>query len=105
MGRIEREKKIVSLMIRLYCKKKEGHRELCESCRALEAYALARLERCPFGEKKTACQSCEVHCYNPKMRAKIKEVMRFSGPRMILMAPGEALRHLLATLSDKIRRR
>ncbi|MDD7559569.1 MAG: nitrous oxide-stimulated promoter family protein [Porphyromonas sp.] len=105
MGRIEREKKIVSLMIRLYCKKKEGHRELCESCRALEAYALARLERCPFGEKKTACQSCKVHCYNPKMRAKIKEVMRFSGPRMILMAPGEALRHLLATLSDKIRRR
>ena len=52
-SRITREKKIVELMIRLYCKSKEGHKELCPECQALLEYAHTRLDRCPFGEKKT----------------------------------------------------
>ena len=52
-SRITREKKIVELMIRLYCKSKEGHKELCPECQALLEYAHTRLDRCPFGEKKS----------------------------------------------------
>ena len=100
MTKIEREKKVVSTMIRIYCKGKEGNAELCERCRALESYALARLDRCPFGEKKTMCKFCAVHCYNPGMKAAIKEVMRYSGPRMIFHAPWTALRHLWEALTN-----
>lgn len=50
-SRITREKKIVELMIRLYCKRKERNRELCPACQDLLKYAHARLEHCPFGEK------------------------------------------------------
>ncbi len=94
-SRIAREKRVAGLMIRLYCRKKEHNLTLCPECAELLAYAQARLDRCPFGEEKTSCQRCPVHCYRPAMREKMKAVMRFSGPRMLLYAPLEALRHLL----------
>ncbi len=93
-SRIAREKRVVGLMIRLYCRKKENNPTLCAQCAALLAYAEARLDRCPFGEGKSACQQCKVHCYRAAMREKMRAVMRFSGPRMLLYAPWEALRHL-----------
>lgn len=93
--RVAHEKKVVELMIRIYCRKKEKNASLCPDCEELLRYAHARLDRCPFGEKKSSCKKCTVHCYKPAMRERMRLVMRFSGPRMMLYAPWEALRHLL----------
>lgn len=93
--RVAHEKKVVELMIRIYCRKKEKNACLCPDCEELLRYAHARLDRCPFGEKKSSCKKCAVHCYKPAMRERMRLVMRFSGPRMMLYAPWEALRHLL----------
>ncbi len=93
-SRIEREKRTVALMIALYCRKKEQNSQLCKECRELQAYAFARLERCPFGEAKSSCKRCAVHCYRSEMREQIRKVMRFSGPRMIFYHPLLAIRHL-----------
>ena len=95
LSRIEEEKRVIAQMIHLYCQKKEGNTELCPSCQALLDYAYARLEHCPFGENKTSCEKCPIHCYKPAMREKMREVMRFSGPRMLLYHPIAAIRHLL----------
>ena len=90
-----REKDTVSKMIRIYCRFLHGRRDsLCAECRALEEYAHGRLDGCRFGEEKPACKSCPVHCYKPLYRQKIREVMRFAGPRMIFFHPAEAFRHL-----------
>lgn len=94
MSKIEKEKRIVELMISLYCRKKEGNSELCSSCRDLIDYSVRRLDHCRFGEEKGSCRQCNVHCYSPHMRARIREVMRFSGPRMLLYEPIEAIKHL-----------
>ena len=84
----EREKRMVSQMIALYCRKKHHTRgDLCPQCAALDAYAKMRADKCPFMETKTFCSNCRIHCYKPDMRAKIREVMRFAGPRMILHHP------------------
>lgn len=48
-----------------------------------------------FGEKKKACKQCSIHCYKPAMREQMRRVMRFSGPRMLIYAPWEAIKHLL----------
>lgn len=93
-SRIEWEKETVELMIRLYCHKKEGNEELCLECTELLKYALDRLEHCPFRDNKTSCQHCSVHCYRPEMREKMKQVMRYTGPRMLVWCPGAAFRHL-----------
>ena len=54
-----------------------------------------RTETCRYGPLKGSCKQCTVHCYAPAQREKIRAVMRYAGPRMLLYHPLEALRHLL----------
>ena len=94
MRKISREKRTVEFMIRFYCRHKHGKAELCHDCRELLAYSLARLDRCPFGDGKNSCRRCSVHCYSSDMRQRIRAVMRYAGPRMFLLSPLEAFRHM-----------
>ena len=93
-SRIEQEKQTVERMVRLYCRKKEGNKQLCPRCEELLGYARIRLSRCPFGENKSTCRQCSIHCYKPEMKERMREVMRYAGPRMLLYHPVAALRHL-----------
>ena len=98
----QKEKEVVSLMIRLYCRKNHGGKSLFPSCAELERYAHSRVDQCPFMETKTFCSSCKVHCYKPEMREKIRKVMRYSGPRMIFHHPVMALRHVIESKREKL---
>lgn len=100
----EKEKELVSQMIALYCRKKHGTKQgLCDACAKLDQYARIRSEKCPFMETKTFCSNCKVHCYKPVMREKIREVMRFAGPRMIFHRPIPAIQHVVETKKEKRR--
>lgn len=100
----EREKRMVSEMIALYCKKQHHSRgSLCAECEALDQYARMRSDKCPFMETKSFCSNCKVHCYKSDMREKIRLVMRFSGPRMIFHHPVWAIRHVIETKKEKKR--
>lgn len=66
--RISQEKATVELMIRLYCR---------------------------FGPDKPTCRKCSVHCYSNEMRERIRTIMHWAGPRMMVYHPVEAVRHLL----------
>ncbi len=93
--RMARERETIRAMIRLYCRGHHpGPERPCAECRELLAYALERLDRCPFQEGKTTCANCPVHCYKPSMRDRVRAVMRYSGPRMLLRHPILALLHL-----------
>lgn len=96
MTRIEYEKKTVEKMIHLYCRLNKHNKPLCDDCRLLLEYAHARLDRCKFGNNKSTCRKCPVHCYKPDMRDRMRAVMRFSGPRMMLYHPIMAIKHLWA---------
>lgn len=93
--RIEEERRTVELMIRLYCRHKEGNRELCEGCREVLEYADVRLSKCRYGNGKPTCRQCPTHCYRSDMRRRICEIMRYAGPRMIIYHPIAAIKHLL----------
>lgn len=102
----KKEQFVVAEMIALYCRKKhtpDVKGGLCPDCRELCEYAQARSEHCPFMEEKTFCSNCRVHCYKPDMRERIRDVMRFSGPRMLLYHPGMALWHLISSKREKRR--
>lgn len=101
----EKEKEVVSLMIRLYCNKQHHTKkgELCPECEELETYARMRSDKCPFMENKTFCSNCKVHCYKPDMKEKIRKVMKFSGPRMMLYHPVLAIAHVALTIREKKR--
>lgn len=98
-----REKQVVSQMIALYCRGVHRTRKgaLCPACSALDAYARQRVDRCPHMETKTFCSNCKTHCYRPEMRAQIRAVMRYAGPRMLLVHPVLAVRHLIESQREK----
>ena len=89
------EVKTARVMIEMYCRHHHGSGGLCGECALLLEYVSRRIDKCPHGEEKPACFKCEVHCYKPNMRNKIKEVMRFAGPKMTWRHPVLALRHIV----------
>lgn len=97
LGTLEREAQTLAAMISLYCRNHHQMPEgaLCASCQSLLAYARSRLEKCPCGENKPACSACPIHCYTPKRRKEIQDVMRYAGPRMMRSHPMLAVRHLI----------
>jgi predicted amidophosphoribosyltransferase len=93
--RVAREWKTIQAMIRLACRDLHGGgKALCAECVALREYAERRLEKCPFAEEKPTCVKCPVHCYEAAMRERVRLVMRYAGPRMLLRHPILALLHL-----------
>ena len=93
--RRKREAETVRLMIRLYCKGNHGSSALCASCKELLTYAAKKVERCPHEDEKPTCRRCTIHCYDAEHRERIREVMRYAGPRMLLHHPVLAIRHAL----------
>lgn len=93
---------IVGEMIRLYCQKHHGGKELCQECQMLYDYAKMRVNHCPFMETKTFCSNCNVHCYKPQMREKIKTVMRDCGLRMLCHHPIMVIWHGICSFKEKM---
>jgi len=92
---LRREASTVRAMIGMFCRDHHLQPGLCGDCRALVEYAYARLDRCPYGEGKTVCSLCPVHCFKPEMRQRIRETMRYAGPRMALRHPVMAVRYVI----------
>ena len=82
--------------VHIYCRGKDKmpHGELCADCQDLLSYAIQRLQRCPL-DPKPACKHCEIHCYKPPYREKIRDVMRYSGKRLLLHGRLDLLWHYL----------
>jgi hypothetical protein len=94
-ARIRREKTTVRAMVAMFCARHHGDGHPCAACAELIEYADRRLDRCPYGGGKPACTDCPIHCYRPELRDRMREVMRYAGPRMIWRHPYLAVRHLL----------
>ncbi len=95
MIKIEREKNTVGVMIKFYCMKKHKRKNpLCKECSELLEYARERLENCPYGENKKSCKRCTSPCYAQEKRERIRQVMGYSGPRMLYYKPLEWMDHL-----------
>ena len=111
---LTRDLKTLTLFIRVYCKHKHSSAnrqpvelvthdvqrlagrpvELCEDCRKLLTHALVKRSNCAM-EPKPMCKHCPNHCYHPTYRAKIRDVMKFSGRRLVLTGRLDYLFHLL----------
>jgi len=94
--RIPREEKTITAMFQIYCHHHHGSAQtLCPICQADLDYALLRLKKCPYGDDKPTCKKCPVHCYTPAMKEKVRQVMRYAGPKMLGCHPQLAILHLL----------
>lgn len=100
-SRLRREFDTITAMVGIYCESRHGSKdELCNECTRLLDYAESRIEFCPFGTSKPQCTKCEIHCYSDTKRNDIKQVMRFSGPRMLWKHPLKTILHYADALRD-----
>ena len=79
--RVKKDEKVLRDFIKVFCHNhhnKLNDNDLCDECEVLLEYALKRNEKCPL-DPKPKCKNCEIHCYKPECRQRIKEIMKFSG--------------------------
>lgn len=65
---------------------------LCADCNELLLYGFKRRQQCPL-DPKPSCKHCPVHCYRPGHREKIREIMRFSGKKLLCRGRLDLLWH------------
>jgi hypothetical protein len=101
--RLRREERTIAVMVGMYFRDHHGAAgtgraaggALCADCAELLEHARRRLDACRFGADKPTCAKCPVHCYAPAMRERVREVMRYSGPRMLARHPVLGVAHLV----------
>ena len=89
-SKVEKDIRILKKFIQVYCDTKHKDSEktkvkksnFCEECFETLNYSIRRRENCSLDPKPT-CKNCEIHCYIPDQRQKIKDIMRHSGMHMI----------------------
>lgn len=98
------QERLVKDMIDIYCRMNHGNKDaLCDSCSELYHYAQLRLEKCPYEESKPVCSNCKIHCYKKDYKEQIKQVMRFSGPKIMFYKPVSGIKYLFKKkVLDKI---
>ena len=104
--RARRDEKTLYAMARIFCSahhkttdggaesRKNGqarhqdsvYQGVCPECAATIAYSIERTARCPHDHKGN-CEDCDIHCYKPEERARIREIMAYAGPRMLTKHP------------------
>ncbi len=105
----KKDLKVLINFVRVFCRAKHndhprvaatdaegggGDVHLCADCAGLVAYALEKRRKCPL-DPKPSCKNCHIHCYSKEYRARIREIMAFSGRRMIMRGRLDYLWHYL----------
>ena len=105
--RFRRDTKTLYAMAQIYCSAhhddnglpKDDH-GLCPDCAQAIAYSVERTRVCPQ-EHQGNCEDCSIHCYQPEMRARIREIMAYAGPRMLAKHPVLTFFYLKKKLQKK----
>lgn len=92
--KLEKDIEVLASFIGCYCRGKHGGPKggLCAGCAELLGYAQAKRRKCPL-DPKPACKECPIHCYGKGQRAQIREVMSYSGRRLLLRGRLDLLWH------------
>ena len=92
--KLEKDMRVLATFIGCYCRGKHGSRkgEFCPDCAELLNYARLKRQKCPL-DPKPSCKHCPIHCYGKSQRAGIREVMAYSGRRLLLRGRLDLLWH------------
>ena len=72
-----------------------GELRICPDCALIMEYAVNKRLNCPLEKEKPSCKHCQIHCYATVERKKIREIMAYSGRRMIMRGRLDYIWHYL----------
>lgn len=94
---VDKDRRTLEAIGRIFCSNHhEGVKDaagLCPSCRSTIDDTLERAAACPYGHD-TNCEDCHVHCQRGEAQVRIREIMRYSAPRMAIQHPVMTLEYL-----------
>lgn len=67
---------------------------LCENCARLCAHAFVKRLHCRFDDKPE-CKHCPNQCYHPRHQQQIRQVMKYSGRKLLMRGRLDYLLHLI----------
>lgn len=93
-----RDLKTLEAIGRIYCdahhrKAERDARGLCASCGEAIDATFARAANCP-NHRSGNCEDCDVKCQRGDAQVRIKQIMRYSAPRMLFRHPLMTLEYL-----------
>lgn len=68
--------------------------DLCPECARLCTHAFVKRLNCQC-DPKPQCKHCSVQCYHPEYQQQIREVMKYSGRKLVMRGRLDYLLHLL----------
>lgn len=66
---------------------------LCPECSSFLHYAIARRLSCPLEAEKPTCKHCKIHCYASEQRTMVRQIMAYSGRKLMLRGRLDYLWH------------
>lgn len=90
--------RLIGKFVEVYCAAKHGSAPhapaalpaglgactLCPDCAAFLEYAISKRLNCPLEAEKPSCKRCRIHCYDKPRREKIREIMSYSGRKLMM---------------------
>lgn len=98
----QKEMESMRLILDIY---EKGHPEEREEIEAIRKYSMERIQKCPKMATKTYCSNCEIHCYRAEFREKVRKIMRYAGPRLLLKKPSFVIDHALKRILYQLKKR
>ena len=75
--------------------------QVCDECADVLRYVEKRRAYCPK-DPKPSCSFCDTHCYSAEMSDRMREVMRYAGPRSMFHGYAVAgIKHVFAERAAK----
>ncbi len=101
-GDVGKDLNVLEQFIQIYCdtkhkkvdKSDKDGSNLCPECHETMNYSRIQRELCPL-DPKPSCKNCDIHCYKPDQRQKIRDIMRHSGMYLIKRGRIDMLLHYL----------
>jgi hypothetical protein len=111
--KLQKDLRLLAKFVQVFCKHKHAERAkapfalkthdvdslcrpgplLCAPCARLLGHAFIKRTRCPY-DPKPMCKKCPTHCYAQHCRDEMREVMKYSGRRLVLTGRLDYLLHL-----------
>jgi len=97
---MKKDIRLVGKFVEVYCSDKHqgverqpfilpenlGSRRFCAECTSFMMYAINRRLKCPLEAEKPSCKRCRIHCYSGEQLARVKEIMAYSGRKLMMRA-------------------
>lgn len=102
---LDRDRATLVAIGSIYCKAHHGSAaagsKLCSECAELVEYAMVRTQKCPNNHEGN-CKDCAIRCYNGAMRDRVKAMMAYSAPRMLVRHPVMTVRYLRKKIKGRM---